>query len=382
MPHLRLAGLITAGTTLLLAQEAPSPTLKWRGALWGSYAASPSQTAGDSLFLRPVEGGNHQITLDGLQLGADLSLSGGWSFRTTVLGGRLGKLMNEGNGDSGSLALPEAHLVWTGEKDILRIGRMNTFLGMEYTDGTQNLTASRGLLFNFAVPFMQVGLNWHHSFSATWSSDLWVFNGEDRVQDNNRSKTLGIGLNYNHGGAADKFASLGLYRGAEQASVGADASPGAEGRHRDRAFFNGQWAWGTLTLQWEVEYAREPFPAEVMGGRPEDPEVVSEWGGFGLIAKVQLSKRWAAFGRVEHFEDTTGLRLSFDPSIAGLLQEGRKGGRGLDLRAQSLALGLERSWDRCFSRVELRLDRLNRVLAHVGSLQQSGSFTWSFGASF
>ena len=53
-----------------------------------------------------------------------------------------------------------------------------------------------------------------------WSTDVWLFNGEDRLQDNNHGKTLGLGLTYNHRGSADNYLSLQAYRGPEQDGTG------------------------------------------------------------------------------------------------------------------------------------------------------------------
>jgi len=371
--------LSALSTCALVAEEPKLPTVKWRGSFWASAATSNQEAVNGSLFLRPVDSTRGGLSLDGLTLGADMDLGKGWSFRTTLLGGRLGELVNLTNGQTGTLALPEAMLVWTGEKDVVRIGRMNTFLGMEFTDGTQDLAASRGLLFNFAVPFTQVGLNWHHSFTTSWSSDLWVFNGEDRISDNNRGKTVGVGLNYNHGGASDKFVSFGAYRGPEQQGFGEEALPGAEGRNRERLFANGQWVWGAFTLQWEAEHAREAMPAGVVGAEA----ATATWRGFGLIGRFQVAPGWAVFGRAEQLKDDTGMRLAGDPSVAGLLEAGTLGTQGLDLTATAFCAGVERAWDKTFTRLELRTDRLNKdVQGKDGAFRSAMSLTWSVGTSF
>ena len=144
-----------------------------------------------------MDPGEDTFALDGVTLGADVDLGQGWSVKATLVGGQLAKNLNLSSGETGNLALSEAQLVWTGDKETLRFGRKNTSLGMESLDGTQDITASRGLLYNFADPYGQVGLSWHHAFTPVWSADLWIFNGEDRIQDNNHSKTWGLGLTYN-----------------------------------------------------------------------------------------------------------------------------------------------------------------------------------------
>jgi hypothetical protein len=359
-----------------------APALKWRGSIWASAVAQDRQTEDGTMVFRPYDGEN-TFALDGLTLGADATLGLGWSARITLMGGRMGRLVNEAAGESGIVALPEAQLVWTGAKDRLTLGRMNTAIGMETTDGTQDITASRGLLGTFAGPFTQVGLAWRHTFSSAWSTDVFLFNGEDRVKDNNRGKTFGLGLNYNHGGAADKFVSLAVYQGAEQDGLGASTNTGAEGRKRERVSALGQWVWGPNTLQGEFEYGREPFLPGAIAGAAGTANVKATWLGVGAIYKHQCSETWALFARAEYFKDDTGIRLSYDTTLAAAYGAMLKA----DLQATSFAVGAERKWGAVFTRFELRQDRLNKDLSESAAgdskvFRNANSASLSVGASF
>lgn len=373
-----LAGAISA---VLMGQGAPSipagPILKWRGALWGSAVTEQRQSADGSLLFRPIDAGEDNASLDGLILGADVELGKGWSLRATLLGGHSGKLVNYAAGESGSLAIPEAQLVWSGERDKLTLGRMNTYLGMEFLDGTQDITASRGLLFSFVDPFTQVGLAWHHSFTKEWSTDLFAFNGEDRVKDNNHGKTFGAGLNYNFGGATDKYMSLQAYRGPEQDGVGIGAESGAEGRMRERTCFMGQWVWGAATLQWELTQGRERFGAWVF----QAPEArTATWFGAGAIFRYGFSERMGIFARAEYLQDDCGVRLSGDSTIHAAYGNLWK----IDLKASSFSLGLDRKFGPAFARLELRQDGLNKDLTDLDAkrFRKGSSLTLAMGASF
>ena len=384
---MRLPIALSLLATLGLAAQAPPPAaepappaVKWRGALWASGAASDRQTADGSLFLRPVDSGDGRLALDGLQLGADVALPDGWAFKVTLLAGQTAKVLNAATlasgstpAETGSIAWPEAMLTWTGKADTLKIGRMYTAMGMEVMDGTQDLTASRGLLFTFAIPFAQVGLNWHHAFSAAWSTDVWVYNGEDRIQDNNRGKTVGLGLTYNHGGAADKFVTLMAFSGAEQDAFGAAAWPGAEGRKRNRASMAGSWVWGNATLLWEAEYAQETLASY--------NDAKAHWSGLGFTYKYQFSDRWNVFARAETLKDPEGVRFSGDTSIA---QANAPVG---NLQGTSFCLGVERRWHATFTRFEVRRDAVNQHLPVFNSrtretFRDANSATWSVGTSF
>ncbi|GEM_PF-1855771 len=386
---MRIPLAITLLTSLGLSAQTPAPAgpaIKWRGALWASGAVSDRQTADDSLFLRSVDAGNGRLSLDGLQLGADVTLTDGWSMKFTILAGQTGKILNASTlasgttpAETGSIAWPEAMLIWTGGNETLKIGRMYTAMGMEVLDHTQDAAASRGLLFTYAIPLAQVGINWHHAFTPSWSSDVWFFNGEDRLQDNNRGKTAGLGLTYNHGGATDKFITVMAFSGPEQDGTGAAANSGAEGRKRNRLCLTGQWVWGPSTLQVEAESAQETFPP--MGQDTEN--LKASWSGAGFTYKYQFNDTWSAFGRAELLKDDTGARLGVDTTVAAA----HPMAKGADLQATSFAAGVERRWHATFTRLEVRRDSLNKdVLAGAADdhkpFRDATSITWSLGTSF
>ncbi|NWJ40486.1 MAG: outer membrane beta-barrel protein [Geothrix sp.] len=384
-----LSPLLPLVATTLLAQ-APSPgttpTLKWRGSLWASAVTQNRDTTDGSLAFRPLEAGQGQFTLDGLMLGVDATLTSGWSAKATLLTGQAGKVVQSTTGDSGTIAPVEAMLVWTGERDTFRIGRMITFIGMEFLDGVQDVTASRGLLFSFVDPFGQVGINWHHAFSPVWSTDVWAFNGEDRTRDNNHGKTVGLGLTYNHAGSQDNFLSLHAYSGSEQDGFGAAANTGAEGRKRERLCLMGQWIAGASTFQWEASLGRESFATGSILGATAP--ATATWRGYGFICKRELMPSVSLFARAEWLSDDLGVRLSADPTIReglGLAGPIAYAGRmGANLQAQGISLGVEKKHGPAFARLELRQDRLNRDLtdAQGRTFRESASGTLSLGASF
>jgi len=379
--------LFTALGATLTAQApaVPSPALKWRGSLWASAVTQNRETPDGSMVFRPLEAGQSQFSLDGLMLGVDAAFAKGWSAKATLLAGQAGRTVQATTGETGSIAAVEAMLVWTGERDTFRVGRMITFIGMEFLDGSQNVTASRGLLFSFVDPFGQVGIHWHHAFSPVWSSDLWVFNGEDRLKDNNHGKTLGVGVTYNHNGSPDKYLSLHVYSGPEQEGLGSSANGGAEGRKRERVCLMGQWVGGPSTLQGEVSLGRESFAeGSILGATAP---VTAAFRGYGLIYKHQVVPSISLFVRSEWLADDTGVRLSADPTIReslGLGGTGYVGRLDAGFRAQSLSLGVEKKHGPAFARIELRRDRLNRDLKDAqGAVFRDGvSGTVSLGASF
>lgn len=376
---MRYATLLTFAlvSSFCMGQELSKPT--WRGSVWALGAASDRETAGGGLFLRPMDQRDGQFTFDGLQFGVDVPLSQAWTLKVTLMAGRAGQLLQEFSSESGSLGFPEAMLIWSNGKDTVRLGRMWTWMGMESTDLTAAVPASHGLMATFPLPFGQVGVDWRHAFSPSWSTALWLFNGEDRIRDNNRSKTVGVGLIYNHGGAQDRFLNLMAFRGAEQDDRGPGAVPGASGRLRERLSHSGQWAWGGTTLAWEVEVLRERFPvAWVAGAAGARTGTLT---GGGLTFRHPWNERWAGYLRAEAIRDDLGFRLNWDPDVQ--VRYGMR--RGADLTARALSLGVERRWTGgAFARLEARRDDLNRDVADRDgkAFRSAHSLTLCVGAAF
>lgn len=386
----RLSPLFLLGLGLVAQTPAPTPgpslpPLTWRGSVWALGAISDRETSptgdlpGGQPFLRPMDARNGGLVLDGFQFGVDADLGHGFAFKLTFMGGRSGQLTQEFAGESGTLAIPEAMLIWTKGADTLRFGRMWTFMGMESSDLTAAIPASHGLMATFPLPYGQVGLHWRHVYNPQWSTDLWVVDGEDRNTDNNRGKTVGGNLTWNVGGAADKFLNLTLFTGPEQDAVGHNAIPGAEGRRRDRLSHGGQWVWGGTTLVWEGEYLRERLASSQIQGATGST-VDGTYKAAALWLKQQVTPVWSGYLRLEQAQDDLGFKLNWDTSVAAA--HGLR--LGADLTARSASLGVERKVGPAFWRAEVRHDRLNKDVrdADGKTFRGATSATVAVGASF
>lgn len=362
-----------------LAADPPAPVLKWRASVWALGAVTDKESPDGSTPFRPMDARNGGFALDGLQLGADADLGSGWTLKATLIGGRNGRLLQEFAGETGTVGLSEAMLIWTRGADTFKIGRMWTFMGMESCDLTAAIPASHGLLATYPLPFGQVGIQWHHAFSPSWATDLWVTNGEDRNTDNNRGKTVGANLSYNHGGAADKFLNLSAFTGPEQDAHGPQAVPGAEGRRRTRLSHGGQWTWGKVSLAWEGEFLRETLPSAWVAGAAGST-ADGTLKALGTWLKVQATPVWSGYLRLEQIQDDLGFRLNWDPSV----QAARGMRVGADITMRAASLGLERKLGPGFMRAELRHDRMNHDLLDRESKAYRGatSATVAVGVSF
>jgi len=90
-----LPALLGLGLAAQTPPPAPGPAFTWRGALWASGAASTQSTSDGSLFLRSADSGDGHLAVDGLQLGADVTLADGWSLKFTLLAGQTARFLNE-----------------------------------------------------------------------------------------------------------------------------------------------------------------------------------------------------------------------------------------------------------------------------------------------
>ncbi len=378
---MRLTALLLALTLPAAAQTPPAATspIKIRASIWALGATSNRDLPEGDLFLRPMDTRNGAFALDGWQLGTDIDLGKGWSFKGTVMGGRNGRLVQEFAYEDGHLGVPEAMLIWSQGADTVRIGRMWTFMGMESCDLTAAIPASHGLMATYPLPFGQVGVHWRHVFNPSWSTDLWVTNGEDRNTDNNRGKTVGANVSYNHGGAADKFLNLSLFTGPEQDAWGANAVTGAEGRLRQRLSHGGQWTWGKVSLGWECEWLKETLPSAWVVGS-SGSTVDGTHTGLGTWLKFQATPEWSAYLRAEQLKDDLGFRLNWDKGVNAA--HGLR--TGADLTATALSLGGERKLGPAFLRLELRQDRLNKDVLDRDQkpFRDATSVTFAVGASF
>lgn len=373
-----LAFCTIAALVPLSASDTAQPSFKWRGSIWTLGTQTDRAMADGNAFLRPLETSDSQFSVDGLLFGLDLSLCPTWSVKASLMAGRDGKLFQDFSGENGAMGFPEAMLIWTGASDTVRIGRMWTSMGMESTDLTAATPASHGLIATFVNPFGQVGLEWRHAWNPSWSNTVWVYNGEDQNIDKNRGKTIGLGASYTHAGDALRFLNFMVFSGPEQDGKSSLAHSGAEGRRRDRFSHNGQWTWGSATLAWEFAYIREPFP--INGTQESNSEEIGNCLAMGTVFKYLWGENWSGFVRAEEVKDDLGFRLNFDPMI-----NARYGMTpGIELKAHSASVGLERRWGATFVRAELRKDWLNRdALDQDGkSFRTVGGITICIGTSF
>lgn len=75
-------------------------------------------------------------------------------------------------------------------------GKFVTHMGAEVIESQQNINYSRSLLFTHAIPYFHVGICASYPMLNNLSFTGYIFNGWNRIEDNNRGKTLGATLSW------------------------------------------------------------------------------------------------------------------------------------------------------------------------------------------
>lgn len=179
----------------------------------------------------------------------------------------------------------------------LAVGKMVTLMGVEVIEETQNPNWSVGNQFLYAENATQLGGAASYKWSDRIETTFAVFNGWDRVNDNNRSLSycgkVGVTLS-----ESTTIALLG-YGGPEQDSNNSDWRRGAE-------IILTQKIGKRMCLYIQGDYGIEDNAALVCG--------TAEWIGMGFWATYDFSEKVQVALRADHFIDDGSSRTGFDPS--------------------------------------------------------------------
>ena len=173
----------------------------------------------------------------------------------------------------------------------LRFGKFVTMHGAEVIEAKDNFNYSRSLLFNFAIPFTHTGLMAGYAFSDQVNANLYLVNGWDNTDDNNKGKTAGVTVGYT---PMEQIAlTFNLMYGPEQDN----------NTSNKRFLFD--WVATIkpvkdLTLAINTDYATEQ-KATLEG-------TDARWYGVAGYAKYDFSDLFSLTLRAEYFKDKDGVR--------------------------------------------------------------------------
>jgi hypothetical protein len=170
-------------------------------------------------------------------------------------------------------------------------GKWVTYHGAEVIEAKDNPNYSRSFLFNYAIPFTHTGLKVGYTFSDALNANVYLVNGWDNTDDNNKGKTVGLSAGYT---PVEQFSTVvNLMYGPEKDN----------NNHDNRFLFD--WV-GTvkpvknLSFILNFDYASEQHSAA-------DGGTATWWGGAG-IAKYDVNDLFSIALRYEYFDDKDGVR--------------------------------------------------------------------------
>ena len=181
----------------------------------------------------------------------------------------------------------------------LRFGKFATYHGAEVIEARNNFNYSRSFLFNFAIPFTHTGFMAEYTFSKALTANLYLVNGWDVTNDNNKGKTVGARFAVT---PIEPFTmSFDFMYGPEQ----------AENSSHNRFLFDWTGAFKAtdkLTFMVNMDYAREEKDP-LNNGRD------SKWYGVAAYAKYDFTDFFSTAIRAEYFNDKDGVRTGIPQKL-------------------------------------------------------------------
>ncbi|MBI5102906.1 MAG: porin [Nitrospirae bacterium] len=220
---------------------------------------------------------------------------GGAGYKLKLSAGETAKFIHSrglGKADD-EFDLTEAYITYmapVGKGLKLQFGKFVTMHGAEVIEARDNLNYSRSLLFNYAIPFTHTGLMAGYALSDQVSANLYLVNGWDNTDDNNKGKTAGLTVGYTP---------------SEQAALIFNVMFGPEKDSSSDNRFLFDWV-GTFkpvkntTVVLNTDYAAEEKSAAGGG--------TAKWYGIAGYVKYDFSDLVSGTIRAEYFNDKDGLR--------------------------------------------------------------------------
>jgi hypothetical protein len=258
-------------------------------------------------FRNPDSGTNEQrvfdqkansflIDLAQIQFAKDAPV-GGLGYKLKVSFGETAKYIHStGLGDPTDGAdLTEAYVNYVvplGSGLKVQFGKFVTYHGAEVIEARDNFNYSRAFLFNYAIPFTHTGLMAGYTFSKLLTANIYVVNGWDTFNDNNKGKTFGTSFLVTP--IEPLTMNFGLMYGPEQ----------SDNSSHYRFLFD--WvgtfkATKNLTFALNTDFANEEKDP-LNGGRN------SRWYGIAGYTKYDFTDWFSTTIRAEYFDDRDGVR--------------------------------------------------------------------------
>jgi len=278
------------------------------------YSYNPNQPANHTSGLRLFDSSSNQFALNVIELGLVKTPDTASPLGYNVTLG-FGNAMNVVNSsDPGFLQyLKEAYLSYlapAGKGLQVDVGKFVTPAGFEVIESNANWNYSRGLLFNYAIPFYHFGLRAKYNFSDKYSLTGFVTNGWNNVVSINSGKTGGLSFAW---APAKKISITETWLGGPGAVTltgpgGAIATDGGNWRNLTDTVI-------TYTPQAKLLLATWGDYGRSEGFTGFNKSVA--WSGAAGYAKYQFHPRYAIATRYEYYNDPDGVTTGGFQTVNG-----------------------------------------------------------------
>ncbi len=178
-------------------------------------------------------------------------------------------------------------LIPIGSGLTIDIGKFSTLMGYEVIETPGNWNYSRSLLFSWAVPYYHTGIRLTYPVENNFTATLCLVNGWNNVVENNRSKTVALGLNYSPSSATTITLN------------------GISGFEQPEGVPYGKTDVGELIVTQKVG-EKLALSSDAVYGRERVGGVLNIWKGVALYAKYDLSEESDIALRGEVYYDPQG----------------------------------------------------------------------------
>jgi len=249
--------------------------------------------------LRVFDHNSNSFTVDLAQLVFTREApAGGVGYKLKLSAGETAKFIHAAGLGSADEAfdLTEAYIDYVapvGKGLKFRFGKFVTMHGAEVIEAKDNMNYSRGLLFNYAIPFTHTGLMVGYPISDKVNTNFYVVNGWDNFDDEGSSKTLGLSVSV---APVEQFSAIvNLMNGRE-----VDLQTGISSNRFLADAVATVKPVKDLTLVVNGDYGVQSNSA------PDGSD--AKWYGIAAFVKYDFSDLFSATARAEYFKDDDGAR--------------------------------------------------------------------------
>jgi hypothetical protein len=278
------------------------------------YSYNPNQPANRTSGLRLFDSSSNQFALNVIELGLVKTpdVTSRLGYNVTLGFGNAMNVINSGD-PSFLQYLKEAYLSYlvpAGKGLQVDVGKFVTSAGFEVIESNANWNYSRGLLFNYAIPFYHFGMRAKYAFNDKYSLTGFVMNGWNNVVASNTGKTGGLSFAW---APAKKVSITETWLGGPGAVAltgpgGAIATDGGNWRNLLDTVITYTPRAKLLLATWGDYGRSEGFT----GFRKS-----VEWSGLAGYAKYQFHPRYAIATRYEYYSDPDGVTTGGFQTVNG-----------------------------------------------------------------